>query len=168
MTPISGKAWKFGDNIDTDIIIPARHLVLPMAQMKHHAMAPLDPQFAKKVTPGDLIVAGKNFGCGSSREQAPAVLKALGIRAIVAAGFARIFFRNAVNLGILVIECAEARDRVEDGDTVQIDPATGQIRLPAQDAPLSGKTLPDFLQEVVAAGGLIPHLSNRIQNSMFK
>lgn len=161
MKTISGKVWKFDHNIDTDIIIPARHLVLPMDEMKHKAMEPIDAMFAGKVSHDDVIVAGNNFGCGSSREQAPAVLKALGIKAIVAVSFARIFFRNAVNLGLFVLESADAYDRIGQGDTIEIIPASGEIRLPVKGRTMSGKTLPDFLLEIVANGGLIPHLANK-------
>jgi 3-isopropylmalate dehydratase small subunit len=159
MQNISGSVWKFDHNIDTDIIIPARYLVLPLAQMKHKAMAPIDPAFAGKVRQGDVIVAGRNFGCGSSREQAPAVLKLLGIQAIVAVSFARIFFRNAVNLGIPVLECDEAHTQIEQGETIEINPVSGEIVIPMRGITLSGSTLPEFLLAVVADGGLIPHLS---------
>jgi len=125
MSTISGKVWKLGDAIDTDIIIPARYLILPLDEMKHKALEPLRPEFAGKVKKGDVIVAGKNFGCGSSREQAPAVLKQLRISAIVAGSFARIFFRNAINLGIPVVECSEVYDHVEEGDSLEINFSSG-------------------------------------------
>ncbi|MBA3028777.1 MAG: 3-isopropylmalate dehydratase small subunit [Desulfobacteraceae bacterium] len=161
MKMIHGNIWKFGDGIDTDIIIPARHLVLPMEEMKKYAMEPLDPEFAGRVQPGDVIVAGRNFGCGSSREQAPAVLKALGIKAVVAKSFARIFFRNAINLGLVVVECPELADHVQTGNVIDIDPVAGKIRLPKQALEFSGSKLPDFLMEILAAGGLIAHLAQR-------
>lgn len=161
MTIMHGKVWKFGDGIDTDIIIPARHLVLPLEEMKYYAMAPLDPDFARKAAPGDIIVAGRNFGCGSSREQAPAVLKTLGIQAIVAVSFARIFFRNAINLGLAVIECQVVYDHVQPNDRLEVDPACGKIYLPEKKIEFSGSRLPDFLLQVVQSGGLIPHLAAR-------
>ena len=161
MTVICGKAWKFGDAIDTDIIIPARHLVLPLEEMKHKAMEPLRPAFASEVSSGDVIIAGSNFGCGSSREQAPAVLRELGIGAIVAASFARIFFRNAINLGIPVVECAEIHERAREGDSIEIDLSSGRIRIPDRGLEFSGSRLPDFLLEVIDSGGLIPHLIAR-------
>lgn len=160
MKKIRGNAWKFGDNIDTDIIIPARYLVLPVEEMKTYAMVPVDSSFGQKVASGDVIVAGRNFGCGSSREQAPAVLKALGVKAIIAASFARIFFRNAVNLGLAVVECADVQQQVTSGDTLEIDPAAGKIYLPGRQTTFSGSRLPDFLLKIVADGGLIAHLAN--------
>jgi 3-isopropylmalate/(R)-2-methylmalate dehydratase small subunit len=159
MDTIRGKAWIFGDAIDTDIIIPARHLVLPMDEMKHKAMEPLRPTFPQEVTPGDVIIAGRNFGCGSSREQAPAVLKELGISAIVAVSFARIFFRNAINLGIPVVECAGVYEHVQEGDQVEIQLSSGMIRIPERDMEFMGSSLPDFLLAVVNDGGLIRHLA---------
>ncbi len=158
MSTISGKVWKFGDAIDTDIIIPARYLVLPIDEMKHKAMEPLRPEFAAQVGKGDVIVGGRNFGCGSSREQAPAVLKELGISAIVAVSFARIFFRNAINLGIPVVECEEAYETVNEGDTLEIDFSSGKLRVPDRGMSFSGSRLPDFLLEIIEDGGLIPHL----------
>jgi 3-isopropylmalate/(R)-2-methylmalate dehydratase small subunit len=159
MSIVYGKAWKFGDGIDTDIIIPARHLILPLEEMKHKAMEPLRPEFAARVSHGDVIVAGRNFGCGSSREQAPAVLKELGISAIVAVSFARIFFRNAINLGIPVVECEDIYRHIQEGDLVEILLSTGRIRLPEKGLEFSGSPLPDFLLEVINDGGLIPHLA---------
>lgn len=162
---IYGKVWKFGDGIDTDIIIPARYLVLPMEEMKDKAMEPVSPQFAAKVKNGDVIVAGKNFGCGSSREQAPAVLKTLGISAIVAKSFARIFFRNAINLGIPVIECDQIQNHIHTGDTIEIYPESGEIIVPETNSKFSGSILPDFLLEIVNNGGLIPHLAAKANAS---
>jgi 3-isopropylmalate/(R)-2-methylmalate dehydratase small subunit len=161
MKKIQGRVWKFGDGIDTDIIIPARHLVLPAEEMKQYAMEPLDPEFAGQVRQGDILVAGRNFGCGSSREQAPAVLKALGIQAIVAKSFARIFFRNAINLGLVVVECPDLCDPAQTGDDLEIDPASGKMGLPGRSLEFTGAKLPDFLMEIVAAGGLVAHLARR-------
>ena len=158
MSTIKGKVWKFGDAIDTDIIIPARYLILPLDEMKHKTFEPVRPEFAGEVGSGDVIVAGKNFGCGSSREQAPAVLKELGISAIVAVSFARIFFRNAINLGIPLVECEGIQDDVEEGETLEIDFSTGKLRLPQKDKRYAGSKLPDFLLEIINDGGLIPHL----------
>ena len=122
MKKIRGTVWTFGDNIDTDVIIPARYLMLPIEEMKSYAMTPIRPGFAGEVRPGDVLVAGRNFGCGSSREQAPAVLKALGIRAIVAAGFARIFFRNAVNLGLVAMEAPDLYPYAQEKESVRNRP----------------------------------------------
>ena len=159
MSVIIGKVWKFGDGIDTDIIIPARYLVLPLEEMKAKAMEPIDPDFSGKVNPGDVIIAGRNFGCGSSREQAPAVLRDLGIRAIVAFSFARIFFRNAINLGLPVVECQAIYENVHEGDIVEIQPSSGKIRIPMNGMEYSGSKLPDFLLAIINDGGLIPHLT---------
>jgi len=159
MKTIQGKIWKFGDGIDTDIIIPARYLVLPLDEMKEKAMEPIRPRFAADFERGGVIVAGKNFGCGSSREQAPAVLKALGVAAIVADSFARIFYRNAINLGMPLVECAGFSQGVKEGDKVEIDLSAGKIRLPEQRTEFSGSKLPDFLLEIIEDGGLIRHLT---------
>jgi len=159
MSVVRGNVWKLGHGIDTDIIIPARHLVLPLEEMKHKAMEPLRPRFADEVSPGDIIIAGRNFGCGSSREQAPAVLQEIGIAAIVAVSFARIFFRNAINLGIPVIECEAIYDQVEEGDEAEIDLAAGTIRVTGRDQVFSGSKLPKFLLDIINDGGLIPHLA---------
>ena len=158
MATICGRVWKFGDAIDTDIIIPARHLVLPLEEMKHKTMEPLRPAFAGEVGKGDVIVAGRNFGCGSSREQAPTVLKELGISAIVAISFARIFFRNAINLGIPVVECEEIYEQVREGEPVSIDLSSGKISILERGLEFSSSTLPDFLLEIISDKGLIPHL----------
>lgn len=158
MDVIKGKIWKFGDSIDTDIIIPARYLILPIEEAKEKTMEPIRPSFYKEFEKGDIIMAGKNFGCGSSREQAPAVLKALGVSAIVAKSFARIFFRNAINLGIPTIECEEAYDKVEEGEEIEIEPETGKIKLLKQGDTLQGSKLPSFLLEIINDCGLIPHL----------
>jgi 3-isopropylmalate/(R)-2-methylmalate dehydratase small subunit len=159
MSTIIGRVWKFGDGIDTDIIIPARYLILPLEEMKHKAMEPIDPDFPDKVNQGDVIVAGRNFGCGSSREQAPAILLDLGIRAIVAVSFARIFFRNAINLGLPVVECQAVYDHVQEGDTIEIHPSSGKIFLSKKSMEFSGSKLPDFLLAIINDGGLIPHLT---------
>ena len=125
-----GIVWKYGDNVNTDVIFPGRYTyqIMPPEEMAQHAMEDLDPGFAAKVKPGDVVVAGKNFGCGSSREQAAACLKAAGVQAVVAKSFARIYFRNAINLGLAVLQSDEAVDRLETGDHVDIDLARGEIR----------------------------------------
>ncbi len=159
MKCIQGKIWKFGDNIDTDIIIPARHLVLPLEEMKQFAMAPLFPEFAERAGSGDIIVAGKNFGCGSSREQAPAVLRALGISAVVAQSFARIFFRNTINLGMPAVTCVALHQEVNTGDIIRLDPVSGKIDLLGNQVAVYGSRLPDFLVDIIDAGGLVPFLT---------
>ena len=165
MSHIKGNVWKFGDAIDTDIIIPARYLVLPLDEMKYKAMEPVAPEFAGKAKEGDIIVAGRNFGCGSSREQAPAVLRGLGIEAIVAISFARIFFRNAINLGMPVIECEEIYGHANEGDELELNPKTGMIRLPEKDLEFQGSKIPDFLLDIINDGGLIPHLTASMKNA---
>jgi 3-isopropylmalate/(R)-2-methylmalate dehydratase small subunit len=162
MAVIHGKVWKFGDNIDTDIIIPARYLILPIEEAKEKAMEPIRPSFSKEFEKGGIIIAGRNFGCGSSREQAPAVLRALGVSAIMAKTFARIFFRNTINLGIPAIECKEACDKIEEGEEIAIEPETGKIKLLKQAITLQGSKLPPFLLEIIKDGGLIPHLKKRL------
>jgi 3-isopropylmalate/(R)-2-methylmalate dehydratase small subunit len=159
MAKICGKAWKFGDNIDTDVIIPACHLVLPVEEMKAYAMAPIAPHFAAKTTEGDVIIAGNNFGCGSSREQAPAVLKALGIKAVAAKSFARIFFRNAINLGLPAIICTQIHDNIQEGDEIEIDLDAAQLFAPKLSMIFSCSKLPEFLMDIIKAGGLIPYLA---------
>ena len=156
---IIGKVWKFGAGIDTDVIIPARYLVLPLEEMKNKAMEPLCPTFSADFKRGGVIVAGKNFGCGSSREQAPAVLKALGVAAIIAESFARIFYRNAINLGIPVVECPGFSQQVREGDPVEIELSTGRIRLVERGSEFLGSKLPYFLLEIIEDGGLIQNLT---------
>lgn len=150
---ISGKAWKFGDNVDTDVIIPGKYLrTTDMSVFASHVMEGIDPLFSQKVRKGDIIVAGKNFGCGSSREQAPLALKYAGVACIVAESFARIFFRNAINVGLPIIE---ARIECKEGDNIEIDLEKGIVKN-------NGKTylatkLPGFLREILADGGLVEH-----------
>ncbi|MCZ7381099.1 MAG: homoaconitase small subunit [Candidatus Methanoperedens sp.] len=150
---ISGKVWKFGDNIDTDVIIPGKYLrTTDMNVFASHVMEGIDPEFPKKVKKGDIIVAGKNFGCGSSREQAPLALKHAGIACIVAESFARIFFRNAINVGLPIIETKI--DCVE-GDIIEIDLGNGIVK--HRDKTFPATKLPDFLREILADGGLVEH-----------
>ncbi|MFZ3169838.1 MAG: homoaconitase small subunit [Candidatus Methanoperedens sp.] len=150
---ISGKAWKFGDNIDTDVIIPGKYLrTTDMNVFASHVMEGIDPEFPKKVRKGDIIVAGKNFGCGSSREQAPLALKYAGIACIVAESFARIFFRNAINVGLPIIE---ARIDCKEGDNIEIDLEKGIVKNNGKTYPAT--KLPDFLREILADGGLVEH-----------
>ena len=150
---ISGKAWKFGDNVDTDVIIPGKYLrTTDMSVFASHVMEGIDPSFSQKVRKGDIIVAGKNFGCGSSREQAPLALKYAGIACIVAESFARIFFRNAINVGLPIIE---ARIDCKEGDYIEIDLENGIVK--NNDKKFPAIKLPDFLREILADGGLVEH-----------
>ena len=155
---VCGHTFKYGDNVDTDVIIPARYLnSFDAKELASHAMADIDPEFAKKVQAGDLIVAKKNFGCGSSREQAPGVLKALGVQAIVAKSFARIFYRNAINIGLPVIVCKELPDEVKTGDTMELSMSDGTAQ--ANGKTYSCTKLPEYMQNILNQGGLIASLN---------
>ena len=157
-----GRVWKFGDNIDTDAIIPARCLNTsdPKA-LAAHCMEDADPDFVKKITPGDIIVGGENFGCGSSREHAPIAIKAAGISCVVAKGFARIFYRNSFNMGLPIFESAELWDQVSDGAEIEVDGYQGLIRIPGVDPALSISPVPPFMQALIADGGLMNHIAKR-------
>ena len=161
---IKGKVWKFGDNIDTDIIIPGRYLTLrDPDEMASHAFEPIDPEFSKKVKKGDIILGGKNFGSGSSREEAPFVLKQLGLSAIVAESFARIFFRNAINLGIPLIEIKEISKKVNAGQEIEIDLPNGILKNLESQETFKYAPIPDFLMDILAAGGAIEAIKKRIK-----
>jgi methanogen homoaconitase small subunit len=150
---ISGKAWKFGDNVDTDVIIPGKYLrTTDMSVFASHVMEGIDPLFSQKIKKSDIIVAGANFGCGSSREQAPLALKHAGVACVVAESFARIFFRNAINVGLPIIE---ARIDCEEGDIIEIDLENGIVRTGTKR--VSATKLPGFLREILADGGLVEH-----------
>ena len=159
MEEFQGKVWKLGDDIDTDIILPTEYLVFPtIAEMKPYAFSPLRPELAGKIEPGDIIVAGENVGCGSSREQAPEVVKALGVRAVIAKSFARIFFRNAINNGLLLIECRDLPDEVSEGDTLTVTVGE-KIRANGKDYKIAA--LPENLMEILNAGGLVKAMRKR-------
>jgi methanogen homoaconitase small subunit len=152
--PIKGRVWKFGNDIDTDVIIPGKYLrTKDMQVFASHAMEGIDPEFSKKVKPGDIIVAGYNFGCGSSREQAPLALKHAGIACIVAKSFARIFFRNAINVGLPLME---ADIECEEGDEIEVDLLKGEVRVSGEGM-FKGNKLPDFLLDMLTDGGLVGH-----------
>ena len=151
---IKGKVWKFGDDVDTDAIIPARYLnTSDPAELAKHVMEDADKDFPGKLSPGDIIVAGKNFGCGSSREHAPLAIKAAGVSTVVARSFARIFFRNSFNIGLPIFECPELFENVHEGDIVEIDTDGGTIR--AGGKTYSASPIPPFMRELVSAGGLV-------------
>jgi len=159
---IKGRVIKYGDDINTDVIYPGRYLeITEPEEMAKHAMEDLDSEFLDKVKEANIIVAGKNFGCGSSREQAATCLKYAGIDAIIAKSFARIFFRNAINNGLLVIECKDA-DEINDGDEVEIDVEDGIIKDKSNGKEIKFKALPPFLMEIIKAGGLIPYVREKI------
>ncbi len=153
---IKGIIWKFGDDVDTDAIIPARYLnTSDPLELAAHVMEDADKEFPKKVKPGDIIVAGKNFGCGSSREHAPIAIKAAGVQAVVAKSFARIFYRNAFNIGLPIFESAELPDSVAEGEEVEIDADEGVIRIVSRGMGFNAEPIPAFMQELIAAGGLV-------------
>lgn len=158
-----GKIWKFGDNIDTDAIIPARYLnTTDHAVLASHCMEDADPEFPKKVKAGDIIVAGENFGCGSSREHAPIAIKAAGVSCVIAKSFARIFYRNAFNMGLPIFESQELYDRTKDGETVAVDGDKGVITILGQTGEsLYINPIPPFMQELIADGGLMKHIMKK-------
>lgn len=160
---LTGKVWKYGDDVNTDVIFPGRFTYALMSdeQMGEHALEDLDEDFRKNAKPGDIIVAGKNWGCGSSREQAVKCLKARGIKVIVAKGFARIFYRNALNEGLATIVCAEAADAVQAGETISVDLTKNVITTPAGEFPFPA--YPDFVKGLIGEGGLIPYVRNSLQ-----
>lgn len=159
-----GKAWVYGDNVDTDVIIPARYLsTSDPAELAPHCMEDLDPGFIKGMAKGDLIVAGSNFGCGSSREHAPLAIKGAGVSCVIAVSFARIFFRNALNIGLPILECPEAAKSIKAGDRVEVDLALGKIRDLDTGEEFSAKPFPPFLRDLVARGGLVPAVRARLE-----
>ena len=155
-----GNVFKYGDNVDTDVIIPARHLAITDPKgLAQYCMEDIDADFVKKVKPGDIIAAGKNFGCGSSREHAPIAIKASGISCVIAETFARIFYRNAINIGLPIIESAQAVRAIEAGDVVEIDFNSGMIYDITKGMTYKGQAFPPFMQELIAAGGLINYIN---------
>lgn len=159
---IEGRIWRFGSDVDTDVIIPARYLNQSDPKvLAKHAMEDERPEFPQKVRKGDILLAEKNFGCGSSREHAPLALKAAGISCIIAKSFARIFFRNSFNLGLPLLESSEASETIQDGDRVRIDLSTGEIFDLTQKKKFLAKPIPPFMQELIKDGGLIRHLRKK-------
>lgn len=155
---LSGKSWKFGDNIDTDVIIPARYLnTSDPAELAKHCMEDADAEFAGKVAQGDIIVGGANFGCGSSREHAPISIKAAGVSCVVAEYFARIFYRNAFNMGLPILECPDAVKGADTGDTLTVDLAEGTIVNETKGKTYQAAPVPPFMQELIEAGGLMAY-----------
>lgn len=159
---LNGRVWKFGDNIDTDVIIPARFLnVSDKDLLAKNCFVDLNPDFTKTVQPGDVIVAGKNFGCGSSREHAPLAIKAAGVSVVIAKSFARIFYRNAFNIGLPILECEEAFKIFEEGSSIQVDLESGEMRGGKNGAQATAKPIPPFMREIIRAGGLVVYIKNR-------
>lgn len=153
---LKGRVWKFGDDVDTDVIIPAKYLrSVDQTVWPKHVLEGLDPSFSSKVKPGDIIVAGKNFGCGSSREQAALAIKWAGVAAVIAESFARIFFRNAINNGLPLIECRGISKAVEEGEVIEVDLDRGEVH--TKKGILNSVPLPPFLQEIVNSGGLVEY-----------
>jgi 3-isopropylmalate/(R)-2-methylmalate dehydratase small subunit len=157
------KAHKFGDHIDTDQIIPAKYLVTTdERELGMHCMETADQDFVKRVEPGDVMVAGVNFGCGSSREHAPISIKGAEVSCVIAKSFARIFFRNSINLGLPVLECPEAVDAIEDGDEIEVDLASGKIRDLTTEEVFTAKPYEPFMMEIINAGGLVPYTKQKL------
>lgn len=156
-----GTVFKYGDNVDTDVIIPARYLnSSDPAELATHCMEDIDKEFVRKVKKGDIIVANKNFGCGSSREHAPIAIKAAGVSCVIAETFARIFYRNAINIGLPIIECAEAAKEIADGDEVEINFDTGVITDVTRGTTYTGQAFPAFMQKIIANEGLVNWINN--------
>ena len=157
-----GKVFKYGDNVDTDVIIPARHLAITDPKgLAEHCMEDIDADFVKNVKDGDIIVADKNFGCGSSREHAPLAIKASGISCVIAETFARIFYRNAINIGLPIIECKDASKGIDAGDIVEIDFDSGMIYNKTKGQQYKGQAFPPFMQELISAGGLVNYMNEQ-------
>ena len=155
-----GTVFKYGDNVDTDVIIPARYLnSSDPAELAMHCMEDIDRDFVKKVQKGDIIVADKNFGCGSSREHAPIAIKAAGVSCVIAETFARIFYRNAINIGLPIIECPEASREIQDGDDVKVDFDSGKIYDLTKGTSYQGQAFPPFMQKIISAGGLVNYIN---------
>lgn len=160
---IRGRAWRFGDNISTDLLAPGAYAVAPLEERKRHTLEAVNPGFAEEVRPQDAVVAGRNFGCGSSRETAPEGLLALGVGCVVAESFARIFLRNAVAIGLPALPCPGAAAAVADGDQVEVDLEAGTVRNLSTGAVVSGQRLPPQMLEILGAGGIVPLLRRRVQ-----
>jgi 3-isopropylmalate/(R)-2-methylmalate dehydratase small subunit len=162
---LKGKVHKYGANVDTDAIIPARYLnVSDPAELAKHCMEDIDQDFVKRVKRGDIMMATTNFGCGSSREHAPIAIKAAGISCIIAKSFARIFFRNAINIGLPLLECDQAVDETDAGDTLEVDLSNGKIKNLTRGSEFEAKAYPDFMAELIAAGGLVEYTKKRLES----
>src|SRR3989339_2005375 len=162
---MSNSAWKFGDNVDTDLIIPARYLnTSDPVELAKHCMEDADSQWSKKMNPGDIIVAGENFGCGSSREHAPLAIKAAGVSAVIAKSFARIFYRNAINIGLPILESPEAASDIKEGNEIEVDLTSGTIKDLTTGKSYKAQAFPEFMQQLINAGGLIEYIKeNKIK-----
>ncbi len=160
---LRGRVHRYGDHVNTDVIIPARYLNTSDAkELAAHCMEDIDPEFVNRVEPGDIIVGGEDFGCGSSREQAPLAIKTCGVSCVIAASFARIFFRNSINIGLPVLVCAEASAEAAAGDEMEVDLASGRIENLTQGRTYQAEPFPEFLQQIIAAGGLVAHVKKKV------
>ena len=163
---LKGTVHKYGANVDTDVIIPARHLSLSEPKdLAKHCMEDIDAEFVKKVKPGDIIVAGANFGCGSSREHAPLAIKAAEISCVIASSFARIFYRNALNIGLPILECEEAVKNTDNGDVLEVELSTGEIKNLTKGKHFTAKPYPPFMLELISSGGLIEYTKRKLQRA---
>ena len=163
---LTGDVWKYGDDIDTDVIIPARYLnTSDPEELARHCLEDLDSEFTEKMNQGDIIVAGDNFGCGSSREHAPLAIKAAGVSCIIANSFARIFYRNAINIGLPIMESKKAVNSIAEGDRLSVDLDQGLIKNLTRDEEYQAKPFPEFMQELIVSGGLINYLKKQVSNN---
>lgn len=160
-----GSVLKYGDNVDTDVIIPARYLnSYDAKELASHAMVDIDPTFVERLNPGDIVVGGKNFGCGSSREHAPLALKTAGVSCVIAKSFARIFYRNSINIGFAILECEEAADDIDEGNQVEIDFDKGIIYNLTKNHQHKAEPFPEFMQKIIASGGLVEYVNDNKKN----
>jgi len=160
---MKGRAWKFGDDINTNLIIQGRWLFTSDPEvLRHHSFETLNPEFAKQAQPGDVIIAGENFGCGSVRDQAAISIKGVGIGCIIAKSYARLFLRNSINYGLPVLECPDCYERINDGDIVEVDPNSGKIANLTTGQSFQARPIPEFMQQIIAAGGLVGFVKQKV------
>ncbi|SJZ34588.1 3-isopropylmalate dehydratase small subunit [Selenihalanaerobacter shriftii] len=161
---LKGQTWKYGDDIDTDVIIPARYLnTSDPSELAKYCLEDLDEDFVDKMTEGDVIVAEKNFGCGSSREHAPLAIKASGVSCVIAKSFARIFYRNSINIGLPILESEDAVEGIEEGDQVEVEVESGEIKNLTKDEVYQAEPFPEFMQEIIESGGLIKYVAKKVE-----
>lgn len=162
MNNVAGRAWKFGDNLDTDVLAPGQYMKFGIDEIARHCLESVRPEFASTVQSGDVLIGGRNFGVGSSREQAPQALKHLGVAAVIAVSYSGLFYRNALNLGLAVLVCKDAQN-INEGDRVRVDPEQGRIEVEGAAAPIACDPIPAFLMDMLRDGGLVPHLEKRLK-----